>query len=478
MTNASRTIVPVILSGGSGTRLWPASRLMQPKQLLPLVEERSMLRATVDRVAALETTERPIIVTNKDHADATTREMVAAGYPDAVLILEPVGRNTAPAIAVAAHEAIGASDPLLLILPADHTIRDAQVFQQAIRLASETALDGYLVTFGITPSHPETGYGYIKVGEPVTDTVSRVAAFKEKPDDDTAAEYVASGEYLWNSGMFLMKASRYLEELAKHAPDIATSARAAYDGAERAKSRIYLDEEAFRACRSDSIDYAVMERTSMAAVLPTDPGWNDVGSWASLWEIAEKDEAGNVLIGDVTSFKTTGSYVRGSTRLIATVGIDGVIIVDTPDALLVAARDSAQEVKEIVDSLQAQNRVELRTDGTVLRPWGGFQTVSSGPGYRVLRLWLDPGSGIPIQVHPERSTQWLVVQGTARITIGEMTRLLSTNEFVHIPPGEAHRLENPGEETIEVIEVGLGSHIEEDDATTDTNASARPETRR
>lgn len=361
MNDTDPTLVPVVLSGGSGTRLWPASRLNQPKQLLPLVDERSMIRATIDRVAGIGSAQRPIIVTNRDHADAISYEMVTAGYPDAVLILEPVGRNTAPAIAVAAHEAMADGDPLLLILPSDHTIEDVDAFQEAVRLAAGAANSGYLVTFGITPSRPETGYGYIRVGSEITSGVRRVVEFKEKPEAATAAAYIESGDYLWNSGMFLIKASRYLEELATHAPDIAAASASAYGAATRDGDRILLDEEIFGGCRSDSIDFAVMEQTSMAAVVPTDPGWNDVGSWASIWDIADKDAQGNVLIGDIITVRTSGSYVRSANRLVAVVGVEDIIVVDTPDALLVVSKDSAQDVKEIVDMLRADDRAELKT---------------------------------------------------------------------------------------------------------------------
>lgn len=422
-----------------------------------------MMRSTIDRVAALESTERPIVVTNADHADAITREMLASGYPDALLILEPVGRNTAPAVAAAAHEAMARGDPLLLILPSDHTIADGDAFRKAIGSAKEAAVDGYLVTFGIAPSRPETGYGYIKVGEAIGDAVSRVIEFKEKPDETTAKQYVESGEYLWNSGMFLIRASRFLEELEKYAPDIAANASAAHRDATRRGNQVLLEIEAFASCRSESIDYAVMEHTSMAAVVPTDPGWNDIGSWASLWEIAEKDADQNVVFGDVTSVDTTGSYIRASNRLVATVGIDDMVIVDTPDALLVAKRDSAQDVKKMVDKLKLDHRAELETDGSESRPWGRFHTIASGPGYRVRRLWLDPGGSTSLTQHENESEHWIVITGLARITTGDVRALVSTNETVYIPPKETHRLENAGDDTLEVIQVRVGSYLVEGD---------------
>jgi len=366
VTDSNTTFIPVVLSGGSGTRLWPASRLTRPKQLLPLVEDRSMLRATIDRAAGLGDTRDPIIVTNKDHADAITRELDSSGYAETTLILEPVGRNTAPAVAVAAMEVLKNGDALMLILPADHTIADEEAFRTAVDNAKDAAHSGYLVTFGISPSRAETGYGYIRVGTPITSAVSRVAEFKEKPDADTAQSYLDSGTYLWNSGMFLFKASRYLEELEEHAPDIAASAALAFAKAEAADGRVLLDPVAFSACRAESIDYAVMEPTSTAAVVPTDPGWNDVGSWSSLFEIGDKDDNNNVLVGDVVSVDTSGTYARSSGRLIATVGVDDLIIVETPDAVLVAHKDSAQDVKAIVDKLKDDGRRELESEGTGL----------------------------------------------------------------------------------------------------------------
>lgn len=418
-----------------------------------------MIRATIDRVAGLESAQRPIIVTNKDHADAVTREMVAAGYRDAILVLEPVGRNTAPAVAVAAHEAMSDGDPLLLVLPSDHSISDEASFRQAVSLAAGAANSGYLVTFGITPSRPETGYGYIRTGAPITPGVNQVTEFREKPDARTAATYIESGDYLWNSGMFLMKASRYLEELATYAQDIAVASAAAYENAARDGDHLHLDEVHFAECRAESIDFAVMESTSMAAVVPTDPGWSDVGSWASLWDIGDKDAAGNVLLGDVVTAGTSGSYVRSSNRLVATVGIEDMIVVDTPDAVLVACKDSAWDVKEIVDKLRADRRPELDTDGTVLRPWGRFRTIDSGPGYSVLHLWLDPGGRTSLTKHTHGSKHWLVVNGTARITTGETTRRLPEGQSVYIPPQETHRLANPGEDVLEVVEVNIGSDV-------------------
>jgi mannose-1-phosphate guanylyltransferase/mannose-6-phosphate isomerase len=473
--NSSNIFIPVVLSGGSGTRLWPASRLTQPKQLLPLVDDRSMLQATIDRVAALGSVARPIIVTNKDHAEATARELSLSGYPDATLILEPVGRNTAAAVAVAAIEAMKGGDPLMLVLPADHTIGDEAAFRDAVSSAAKAAESGYLVTFGITPSRPETGYGYVRVGELINPKVMRLAEFKEKPDERTAEGYIASGDYLWNSGMFLFKASRYLEELEQHAPDILASSTAASTAARRDGNQVYLDPIAFGEARSDSIDYAVMEKTSRGAVVPTDPGWNDVGSWASLWDMANKDAFGNVLIGDTVAVDTSNSYIRGYDRLVATVGLEDVIVVETPDAVLVAHRDSAQDVRAIVELLGASGRPELRDSATTLRPWGRFRTIDTGPGFRVLHLWVNAGGRTSLKKRTHRSTNVVVIRGVARITTGDTSRLVPSNESIYIPAGEMHRLENPGEDMVELIVVNSGGHAEEDGDTLHADVEARKE---
>lgn len=446
-----------------------------PKQLLPLVGDRSMMRETIDRVATLGAVDRPIIVTNQGHVEAITREMVTSGYSDARFILEPVGRNTAPAVAVAAHEAMNDGDPLLLVLPSDHTIDDEDAFREAVGVAAEAATAGYLVTFGITPTRPETGYGYIKTGAPITPSISRVAEFKEKPDGDTATRYVESGDYLWNSGMFLIKASTYLSELESLAPDIAASSASAHKNAIVEGNRVSLDAEAFAVCRAESIDYAVMEGTAMAAVVPVDPGWSDVGSWESLWSITDKDSDGNVLIGDVKTVGTSNSYVRSSNRLVATVGVENTVVIDTPDAVLVAGMESAQDVRAIADALIEDHRPEIEFDSMVLRPWGRFCTIDSGPGFRVLHLWMDPGGKTSVKQHRHRAEHWLVVKGVARITTGETTRLVPTKESVYVPAGEIHRLENPGDDVLEVIEVDVGTYVGEDDIKRYADAYGRSE---
>jgi mannose-1-phosphate guanylyltransferase/mannose-6-phosphate isomerase len=361
--NASPRITPVVLSGGIGARLWPASRRQQPKQLLPLVDDRSMLRATIDRVSSFDSANPPIVVTNRLHAEAIERELAGASQTDATLILEPMGRNTAPAVAVAALEAVAQwGDSLLLVLPSDHTIGDEEAFKSAVLGAADAATAGHLVTFGITPQRAETGYGYIKVGAPITGDVMRVDEFREKPDAETATSYLASGAYLWNSGMFLLDASTYLRELSALDPVMADLARQAWERSDRDGSRVLLNAEAFEAIDGSSIDYTVMEHTNVAAVVPTDPAWNDVGSWASLWDLTAHDADGNVISGDVLAVDVKNSYVRGGDRLIALVGIEDVIVIDTPDAVLVTTRDNAQDVKKIVDRLAAGHRRELEAD--------------------------------------------------------------------------------------------------------------------
>lgn len=454
-------LVPVILSGGSGTRLWPASRRRRPKQLLALVDERTMLRATVDRTRALPDARSPIVVCNRSHRLAVHRELLAAGVDDAAVVLEPVARNTAPAVAAAAYLVEG--DPLLLVLPADHVIRNEDGFATAVGAGIELALQGYLVTFGIEPTHPATGYGYIRLGEPVGPG-RRVAEFKEKPDRETAERYLATGRYLWNSGMFLFRASRYLEELRRFEPDIDGAVRRATSAVRADGPFRELDPEEFAASPSSSIDYAVAERTDRAAVVPMSAGWDDVGSWDALWEIGDHDPRGNVVIGDVEAVDTSGCLLRSSGRLVAAVGVEDTIVVETPDAVLVAGRGRSQEVKALVERLQEEQRQEVETDGCEDRPWGRFVTLEQGPGFRVLRLWLEPGGKMSLQTHEHRSEYFIVVRGVARVQVGQTTRLVPARESVFVPAGEVHRLENPDDtERLEMIEVDVGTYVGEDD---------------
>lgn len=469
-------IQPVILSGGIGGRLWPASRRMQPKQLLPLVEERTMIHATVDRVNRLEAVLPPLVVTSALHADFVQREMALAGQDKARLILEPAGRNTASAVAVAAHEAMKhGEDPLMLILPSDHTISAVDIFLESVHAGTDAASDGYLVTFGIAPSRPETGYGYIKIGKPITGSVFEAAEFREKPDHDTAVKYIESGEYLWNAGMFLLKASSYLSELEAHAPDTARLSQTAWEQADRIGSRILLDAESFEAIEGDSIDYAVMEHTSRAAVVPTDPGWSDVGSWESLWDMADKDSSGNVIIGDVVHVGVSGSYVRAGDRLVAVVGVDDIVVVDTPDAVLVAGREQSQDVKKVVDILASEVRKELETSGVEHRPWGTARTISSGPGFRIRHLSLDLNAETPMKTLKTRIAHWLVVRGVATVTTGDTSRIISERETTSIEAGEGHQLVNSGDRTLEVIEVEVATTLDEEDTKLFLDAHERTE---
>jgi mannose-1-phosphate guanylyltransferase/mannose-6-phosphate isomerase len=450
------SIVPVLLSGGFGTRLWPASRRRQPKQLLPLLEEHTMFRATLDRAGRLSGSAEPIVVCNADHLVGIQQELLAADHGETTIVLEPAGRNTAPAVAAAALELTQQGDCLLLVLPADHVIRNEDAFIEAVATAAEVAAEGRLLTFGIAPTHPETGFGYIQFGDPIENGVREVAAFREKPDRRTAEEYLASGRYLWNSGMFLFAASRFLEELDEHRPEIVSAVRQAHAAATRDDHVIALERTAFEACPSDSIDYAVMENTDRAAVLPLHAGWNDVGSWSSLWDLGEHDEDGNVFIGDVESVDVAKSYVRSGSRLVGLVGVDDVVVVETPDAVLVAGRDRAQDVKLLVEQLQKKMRAEFDSDGTEARPWGRFRTLAMRPGYRILHLAVVPGGMTSMQVHEHLSEHWMVVRGVARVHVGDTTTLLSEGESVFIPAGETHRLENPQDDELEVIEIDIG----------------------
>ncbi len=463
MSDERPPIVPVVLSGGSGTRLWPVSRERQPKQLLAMVGDRSMIHATIERVASLPGVRPPTVVTNAGHAVAVERSLRDAGYTDATLILEPIGRNTAPAVAVASIVALErGEDPLILVLPADHVIAHTEAFAAAVETAAAAAEQGYLVTFGIAPTSPETGYGYIRSGEPLDGPILRIDEFKEKPDPETAAAYVASGEYSWNSGMFMFRASRYLEELESFRPEVARASRAAVEAATRIGHEIALDTGAFAACPSDSIDYAVMEHTDCGAVLPIDPGWSDVGSWSSLWEIADKDEAGNARLGDVLVVDTRDSYLRGSDRIVAVIGMESVVVVDTPDALLVTSMDAAQGVKDVVDRLKAQSRSEVTSNGTEFEPWGVARLVDAAPGHRTHLVQIDPSAAIPPHTLDGRSEHWQVVSGQATITVGEETTICDVGASIHVPQGAVQAIENTGETPLRLIRISVDTHIDSD----------------
>lgn len=451
---------PVLLSGGSGTRLWPLSREAYPKQFLPLAGDDTMVQATWRRVEALADL-APIVVANEEHRFLVAEQLRQIGAPVPAILLEPAGRNTAPAIAAAALQAMaGGADPLLLVLPSDHVVRDVDGFQRAVRAASAAAEAGALVTFGIVPDAPETGFGYIQAQ--AGDGLRQVSRFVEKPDAATARSYLDAGGYYWNSGMFLFRASRYLEELARFRPDIVGAVRAAHAAARHDGDFVRLDKDAFSACPSDSIDYAVMEKTAEAMVLPVDIGWNDVGSWSALWDVAERDAHGNAHHGDVIAVDSRNSYAYAQ-RLVALVGVDDIVVVETDDAVLVARKDKVQEVKQVVARLKQEQRSQAVLHREVHRPWGSYDSVDNGGRHQVKRIKVKPGAALSLQMHHHRAEHWIVVSGTAKVTRGDETLLLSENESTYIPLGVKHRLENPGKVPLELIEVQSGSYLGEDD---------------
>ena len=455
----------VLLSGGSGTRLWPLSREAYPKQFLPLVGDDTMLQATWLRVAELADA-APIVVANEEHRFLSAEQLRQVGVSAPEILLEPVGRNTAPAIAAAALQAqADGGDPLLLVLPSDHVIADAGAFRAAVRTASVAAEGGALVTFGILPDAAETGFGYIQAehaDEGRGGSVRKVRRFVEKPDAVTAQSYVDTGDHYWNSGMFLFRASRYLQELERFRPDILAACRAAFEQAKRDGDFASLDREAFAACPADSIDYAVMEKTDAAMVLPVDIGWNDVGSWSALWDVSERDVAGNAHHGDVIAVDSRNSYAYAR-RLVALVGVDDLIVVETDDAVLVARKDRVQDVKAVVAQLKAAQRSQAALHREVQRPWGSYDSVDAGDGFQVKRIKVKPGAQLSLQSHTQRAEHWIVVRGTARVTRNNDVFELHANQSTYIPIGAKHRLENPGTETLELIEVQSGAYLGEDD---------------
>lgn len=453
-------LIPVILSGGSGTRLWPLSREMYPKQFLPLVGDKSMLQATWLRVASIAQS-GPIVVANAEHRFIAAEQLQQIGASPLATLLEPTGRNTAPAIAVAALEALRSDpDALLLVLPSDHVIRDEAAFRAAVTAATPAAESGKLITFGIVPSSPETGYGYIKAA--AGDAVRDVERFVEKPDQVTAEAYVASGEYFWNSGMFLFKASRYIEELRKLQPAILEACRKSLELAGRDTDFVRLDKDAFESSPSDSIDYAVMEKTRDAAVLPFDAGWSDVGSWAALRDVSEQDADGNAEHGQVIRIGCRNTYAYGE-KLIALIGLDDVIVVETPDAVLVANSEQCQEVRDVVKEVKKRGLPQAAWHRKVYRPWGAYDSIDNGQRFQVKRITVKPGATLSLQMHHHRAEHWIVVSGTAEVTRGNETLLLTENQSTYIPLGVTHRLKNPGKLPLELIEVQSGSYLGEDD---------------
>ncbi|MFO7306872.1 MAG: mannose-1-phosphate guanylyltransferase/mannose-6-phosphate isomerase [Gammaproteobacteria bacterium] len=463
-------LIPVILSGGSGTRLWPLSRELYPKQLLPLVGKGTMLQETLARLSGVENVAEPIVVCNESHRFLVAEQLREAGAKPQAIILEPTGRNTAPAIAIAAMAAVTqpypsgskTDDPVLLILPADHVIHNVAAFQAAVAIGVTAAEEGKLVTFGVVPDRPETGYGYIKRGEGAG-PVYPIAQFVEKPDRATAQRYIESKAYFWNSGMFMFRASVVLEELRALAPDIYQACAQAFTAITRDLDFTRLPAKEFGECPSNSFDYAVMEKTSRAVVVPLDAQWSDVGSWSALHEAIPADENGNVTIGDVLTSDTRGCYLQATSRLLATVGLRDHVVVETKDAVLVAPKERVQDVKDLVAKLKEQGRYETLVHREVFRPWGSYDRIDAGERFIVNRLTIKPGASISLQMHHHRAEHWIVVAGTARVTRGDETFLLEENQSTFIPLGVKHRIENPGKIPLHIIEVQSGAYLGEDD---------------
>ncbi|MDE2182510.1 MAG: mannose-1-phosphate guanylyltransferase/mannose-6-phosphate isomerase [Alphaproteobacteria bacterium] len=468
-------LFPVILSGGSGTRLWPLSRSSLPKQLLALHGASTMIQETVQR-AQLPGTAPPILLCNDDHRFLVAEQMHDIGVTPSAIVLEPQGRNTAPAAAVAALVA-AEQEPgsLVLLLPSDHVVTNLEAFRRSVEIATHAAELGSVVTFGMTPTKPETGYGYVQRGTALDGVAGafKVARFVEKPNLETAAGYVAAGDYYWNGGMFMFRADVLLDEIGRHVPDILPPVKEAIAKAARDLDFVRLDAESFARAPNISIDYAVMERTDRAAIVPCSIGWSDVGSWSSLWEIREQDAAGNVLHGDVIAHDTKDTFAHSEKTLTALVGVEDLIVVTTKDAVLVADKARAQDVKAIVDRLKAADRSEPMEHTTVFRPWGSYETVDKGDRFLVNHIMIKPGGRISLHMHHHRAEHWIVVQGTARVTCGEKVSILHENESTYIPLGEKHRLENPGRDLLRLIEVQSGPYLGGDDIMRFENAYAR-----
>lgn len=459
-------LIPVILVGGVGSRLWPVSRGLLPKQFIEFPGSTgSLFQQTLRRIEGLAELSDPVVVCNNEHRFLAAEQLRQLQKPASTILLEPVGRNTAPAVALAAFSAQKwSTDPILLVLPADHVIQNQQELQKIITFGIGLAQQGKLVTFGIVPGAPETGYGYIEKGTALAGSgASTVARFVEKPDLATARNYIKQGNFLWNSGMFMFSARRYLEELERFAPDIHASCQSAFAALETGKDFQRIPACEFGACRADSIDYAVMEHTRDAVVLPLDAGWNDLGAWDALWSIAPKDSAGNVVTGDVLLEESRDSYVLAKSRLVAAIGMNDTIIVETADAVLVANKDKVQSVKKLVAQLDQQQRPEAHAHTLVHRPWGSYQSLGSGPGYQVKHIVVNPGAALSLQMHHNRAEHWTVIKGTAVVTCGDSEFSLAPNESTYIPCEAKHRLSNPGTEPVEIIEVQVGHYLGEDD---------------
>jgi mannose-1-phosphate guanylyltransferase/mannose-6-phosphate isomerase len=471
-------IQPVILSGGSGTRLWPLSREQYPKQLIAFQGEQTLLQETVRRLDGLSkqvgevaaSVAAPMVVCNEQHRFLVAEQLRSIGHEAGAILLEPFGRNTAPALTIAALASLSRDDDaILLVMPADHVIADPTAYHQAVKTAAGLAAEGALVTFGIVPTQAETGYGYIRKGQALGESgAARIDAFVEKPDLDTARQYLESGDYLWNSGMFVMRASVWMAQIERLQPAMATACRQAIQQAQQDLDFCRLDASAFEACPSDSIDYAVMEKmgeadSPLAAVVPLDAGWSDLGAWSAIWEAGEHDSAGNAIHGDVLTHDCRNSLFHAGHRLVTGVGVEDLLVVETADAVLVAHRDCAQDVKQVVEQLKAQARPERLVHRRVYRPWGSYEGIDAGERFQVKRIVVNPGAELSLQMHHHRAEHWIVVKGTAKVTRGDESFLLSENQSTYIPIGEKHRLENPGTLPLEIIEVQSGSYLGEDD---------------
>jgi mannose-1-phosphate guanylyltransferase/mannose-6-phosphate isomerase len=456
-------LIPVLLSGGVGSRLWPVSREAYPKQFLALASELSMLQDTLARTAELDTA-APLVICNDEHRFMVAEQLRQLSVEPAAIILEPEGRNTAPAVALAAFHALeGDPDALLLVLPADHVIRDADAFTAAVKRGIDEASRGTLMTFGIVPDAPETGYGYLRLGDAKGDGLFVLDSFVEKPDAVTAQAYLDGGQHYWNSGMFLLSAAAYLEELKAHAPAIFAACERAMADASADLDFLRPAKDAFMDCPSDSIDYAVMEHTRRGAVIPLECGWSDVGAWSTLWQVSDQDDDGNVLLGDVMIEGCEGSYLRAESRLIAATGLKNLIVVETADAVLVADRDEVQNVKQIVARLKAAGRSEASLHQRVFRPWGSYESLIEGDRFQVKRIVVNPGQTLSLQMHHHRAEHWIVVHGTAEVTCEDKVFTLREDQSTYIPLGHKHRLANPGKIALELIEVQSGSYLGEDD---------------
>jgi len=457
-------ITPVILSGGSGTRLWPLSRKEYPKQYLSLASDNTMLQETILRLSGLDNLADPIIVCNADHRFLVAEQCQKIGVKNPTILLEPVGRNTAPSIAAAALQSLKTSDDtVLLVLSADHVIHDIDAFHEAIKIASSQAQEGKLATFGIVPTDANTGYGYIKSSKNNTHGAYKVEEFVEKPDLKTAQSYLEQGKYLWNSGMFMFKADTLIDELTMHSPDTVKAVSGAVKNATQDLDFVRLDKLAFESSPSDSIDYALMEKSDNVVVVPLDAGWSDVGSWSALYDIGAKDGSGNVLKGDVTVKDTTNTYIYASHHMVTIVGVDNLIVIDTPDATFIASQDKAHEVKSIVESLQKNGRAEAHSNRKVYRPWGWYDSIEVGKHFQVKRLHVNPGAKLSLQMHNKRAEHWVVVSGTATAINGEEILTLTEGDSTYIPIGTTHGLENKTNQQLEIIEVQSGAYLGEDD---------------